>query len=159
MIYTTVNDLVSLVKKLKSEGKTIVLSTGFFDLLHTEHKKFIQAAKLEADVLIIGIESDKRARSVKGKGRPFEDQKTRAKKVEDAGADHVLLLPDNFDNPTTRRELIRKLAPNIFAVSEGSPHQKLKNDTVNKFGGALKVVLEHNSKISTTKIASRGKKV
>lgn len=159
MIYKNIKDLASLVKELRKDGLTITLSTGFFDLLHHAHENFLIAAKNETDILIIGIESDHRARKLKGPGRPFETQEARARKVERSGADHVILLPDNFDNLSVRGELMRAVKPDVFAVSENSPHQKYKRTATEKFGGVLKVVLRHNPDVSTSQLADQRKLV
>lgn len=159
MIYKNIRDLAILVKELRKDNLTITLSTGFFDLLHHEHKNFLSAASLAADILIIGIESDQRARKLKGPGRPFEVQSIRARKVQEAGTDHVILLPDNFNDPSVRGELMRAVKPDVFAISENSPHRKYKRTATEKFGGVLRVVLKHNPEISTTQIAGPEKLV
>jgi len=144
----------------------LVLVTGFFDLLHSEHINFLQKAREEGDILIVAVESDTRARHLKGEGRPIETQSVRAKNllsltepIESTETrkvvDFVILLPDNFNTPDAHKSLIQAVHPDILAVSSHTKHQEKKSQLVTEFGGKLVVVHLHNPAISTTKIIAK----
>jgi len=80
MIYT-ITTIAPVCAKLHAQGKKIVLATGFFDLLHQEHINFLTKAKVVGDILIVAVESDERARALKGEGRPVKSQLVRCQKV------------------------------------------------------------------------------
>lgn len=152
-MYYTIKTAKQLKKQLKKQNKSAVLVTGFFDLLHQEHKNFLKKAAKEEDVLVVAVESDKRAKLLKGDNRPKQTQKTRAKNLLSLPfVNYCILLPDNFSKPFVRKQLIKNLSPQTLAISSHTPHQKQKQETIKKYGGKLKIVHDHNPKISTTKI-------
>ncbi|KKS79400.1 MAG: Bifunctional protein HldE, partial [Candidatus Beckwithbacteria bacterium GW2011_GWA2_43_10] len=67
-----------------------VLVTGCFDVLHSEHKKFLKAAKKLGGTLLVGLETDARTRQLKGPGRPINSLRLRLKNLQQLGiADQV----------------------------------------------------------------------
>ncbi|HVN08375.1 MAG TPA: adenylyltransferase/cytidyltransferase family protein [Patescibacteria group bacterium] len=79
----------------RAHGRTIVLANGIFDLLHVGHVRYLQAAKLEGDVLVAGINSDSSARQLKGPGRPILDERARAELVAALDVvDGVVIFPE-----------------------------------------------------------------
>lgn len=153
MIYT-ITTIISIARRLHSDHRKLVLATGFFDLLHEEHINFLRAAKAVGDVLIVAVESDERARSLKGEGRPIETQEVRLQHLLPY-TDFLIALDKNFDNPVAFESLIAAVRPSILAVSSHTAHQDKKAALVNKYGGTLKVVHSHNPSISTSQLIKR----
>lgn len=155
-MFYTISSIAPVCRKLHAAGRTLVLATGFFDLLHTEHITFLKRAKAVGDVLIVAVESDARARKIKGKGRPIEFQQTRCTKVTQCHGgtvvDYVIALRDDFNNPAAYEELMHAVHPDVYAVSSHTSYQKLKQRLTEKYGGKLVVVHEFNPHISTTQI-------
>jgi rfaE bifunctional protein nucleotidyltransferase chain/domain len=56
---------------------TIVATNGCFDILHAGHVQYLQEAKSLGDKLVVGLNSDKSVKKLKGKARPFNNQKNR----------------------------------------------------------------------------------
>lgn len=152
----TITTLAPLCDQLHSQHKIIVLVTGFFDLLHSEHINFLKKAKAVGDVLFAAIESDSRARSLKGEGRPIEPQTIRCQKVAPY-ADYVLALGEDFNNFAAYDSLMSSVRPNIYAVSSHTDHLKSKTFLAEQYGGKLVVVHDFNPNVSTTKIISQSK--
>ena len=75
----TLPGLTKALKKLKAKNKTIVFTNGCFDILHAGHVEYLSKAKSSGDILIIGLNSDKSVRKLKGKKRPVVSQGNRAK--------------------------------------------------------------------------------
>lgn len=150
MIYT-IESIPPLAHKLHATNQKIVLVTGFFDLLHTEHINFLQKAKMVGDTLLVAVESDARARALKGEGRPIESQQLRCQKLLALPCvDYVIALDENFNNPVAFESLISGIRPHILAVSSHTAHLDKKAALVTKYGGELRVVHHHNPQISTT---------
>jgi len=84
LIYT-LSELQGRVNTWKKDTKTIVFTNGCFDLLHQGHIDLITRAKSFGDYLIVGLNSDESVRQLKGKGRPVESEKIRAKNLLDLG--------------------------------------------------------------------------
>ena len=66
------------VDRVKEEGKKVVFTNGCFDILHQGHIRYLSEAKKCGDFLIIGLNSDRSIRNVKGKNRPLVPEGARA---------------------------------------------------------------------------------
>lgn len=148
MFYSIVT-IAPICHELRIAGKKIVLATGFFDLLHQEHINFLVKAKAVGDILIVAVESDERARALKGEGRPVETQSLRLSHLTPY-ADYVIALPPDFDHFEAYDSLMAAVRPHVYAVSSHTNHLKSKTFLVEKYGGQLVVVHEHNPSVSTT---------
>ena len=65
-------------ERAKREGKRVVFTNGCFDILHQGHVRYLSEAKKCGDYLIVGLNSDRSVRSIKGKNRPFIHEGARA---------------------------------------------------------------------------------
>lgn len=147
--------VIEVVKTAHNHGQSIVLVTGVFDILHREHEIFLKKAKEVGEVLIIGIESDARVRTLKGEGRPVNSATQRLATLEAlAIADAVFVLPEQFNQPTHRRQLLMEIKPDVLAVSSHTDHLEAKRQLMAEIGGVVKIVHQHNPEISTTKLLS-----
>lgn len=146
-------NLNDFLQKREIEKKSLVLATGVFDVLHQEHLAFLQAAKKEADLFLLGIESDKRVRIIKGKDRPIHSEEKRLETILSLGiVDAAFILPEQFEKSADHQALIRKISPEVLAVSLSTPHLKEKKEIIKKYGGELKVVRPHQEGFSSTAI-------
>ncbi|HVI81201.1 MAG TPA: adenylyltransferase/cytidyltransferase family protein [Chthoniobacterales bacterium] len=68
-------------RDLRATGKKIVATNGCFDLLHVGHVRYLTAARALGDSLIVGVNADESVRSLKGPGRPVNNQTDRAEIV------------------------------------------------------------------------------
>jgi rfaE bifunctional protein nucleotidyltransferase chain/domain len=74
----TLGQLVETRRKLKDQGKKVVLTNGCFDLLHIGHLAYLQAAKQLGDILWIGLNGSQSIRALKGPSRPILNDRERA---------------------------------------------------------------------------------
>lgn len=132
-------------------NKKIVLVTGVFDLLHDEHVNFLKKAKELGDKLVVGIESDKRVKEIKGLKRPVLSQEIRKKNLNALRiADEIFILPEQFNKPEDHFNLVKKVGAKILAVSSHTAHLDKKQQIMEKVGGNVVVVHEHNPAVSTS---------
>lgn len=144
-------NLEAFLEQRRAAGKTLTLVTGVFDVLHEEHRLFLEKAKQTADLLLVGIESDVRVRVMKGEGRPVHSAPERVSNLMQLGlADFVFVLPEQFSKPEDHRRLIEHIRPNSMAVSAHTLHQREKAMILAEFDAKLVVVHEHNPHISST---------
>ena len=54
-----------------------IWTNGCFDILHIGHIKMLQYARSLGDNLVVGIDSDRRVKELKGDSRPINDQDDR----------------------------------------------------------------------------------
>jgi rfaE bifunctional protein nucleotidyltransferase chain/domain len=71
-------DAVVIVERLRASGKTVVFTNGVFDLLHPGHVRYLQRARALGDALIVGVNSDRSVRAIKGLQRPITPEAERA---------------------------------------------------------------------------------
>ena len=62
----------------KAAGRVVVFTNGCFDLLHPGHVALFEAARAEGDLLVVGLNSDRSVRALKGAGRPLIPETERA---------------------------------------------------------------------------------
>jgi len=142
----TREELVKIIKKLKSEGKTIVTTNGIYDILHVGHTKLLNTAKSFGDILILAINTDESTKRYKGPTRPINNETDRAELVANLSAvDYVVLF-----NEDTPGELLNKLKPNIHAKGgDYKPENLPESNIVRKHGGEIKIVKLAEGKSST----------
>ncbi len=71
------SELAAIVAAMKAQGKVVVFTNGCFDLIHTGHVSYLQAARARGDALVVALNSDASVRSLKGPTRPIlsEDER------------------------------------------------------------------------------------
>jgi rfaE bifunctional protein nucleotidyltransferase chain/domain len=146
------------LNQIHTRQQKIVLATGVFDVLHHAHRQFLMNAKKNGDMLLVGLESDRRVKMIKGPDRPINNQQKRKQQLEELGiADVVFVLPEQFSTKEDRIALIQLIKPAVLAVSSHSPHQEAKQAIMSMVGGKLEVVMEHDPSISTTHLIEQQK--
>lgn len=74
----TLPELAAECETWRMEGKSIVWTNGCFDLFHAGHARALTAARALGDELVVGINSDRSVRELKGEGRPICGEADRA---------------------------------------------------------------------------------
>ena len=100
----------SIINKIKSEGKKIVFTNGCFDLLHVGHIKYLSQAKDLGDILIIGLNSDKSVKKLKGNNRPINSFEDRAKLLAALKSVDLVIM---FEEQTPEN-LIKEIIPDVL---------------------------------------------
>jgi D-glycero-beta-D-manno-heptose 1-phosphate adenylyltransferase len=93
----------------RTEGRSIALANGVFDLLHVGHVRYLQAASQEADRLLVAVNSDASVRRLKGEGRPILDEHARAELVAALRGVHYVVI---FDGDTVG-PLLAAIRPDV----------------------------------------------
>src|SRR5687767_4638879 len=89
-------ELKQIIDREKANGKRIVFSNGCFDVLHVGHVRYLKEARESGDILIVGLNSDRSVRKLKGDGRPVLDQKDRGKLLSALQCvDYVIIFEDD----------------------------------------------------------------
>ena len=74
----SLNELQLILANPTNNDKKVVFTNGCFDILHAGHVQYLESAKELGDLLIIGINSDRSIKVLKGQGRPVNTQTARA---------------------------------------------------------------------------------
>lgn len=132
----TLAGLKAVVRKLRAEGRRIVLANGGFDLVHAGHVRYLREAKARGDVLVVAMNSDASVRALKGPGRPVLPQDERA---EILAAFAVVDYLTVFDDLNVEKVLLA-LKPDIHAKgSDYSPATVPERETVRGYGGRIAI--------------------
>ena len=147
----TRDELLQLVKKLKSEGKKIVTTNGIYDILHVGHTQLLNTAKSFGDILILAINTDDSTKRYKGPRRPINVESERAELAANLSAvDYVVLLDED-----TPKELLNEIQPNIHVKGGDYKESELpESKIVQKYGGEIRIVKLVKGK-STTDIINK----
>jgi len=106
---------------LAEAGRTLVFTNGCFDLLHPGHLRYLAEARTLGDFLLVGLNSDRSVRALKGPARPIQGQAVRAEMLAGlASVDAVTV----FDQETPL-ELITLLLPDILVKGGDWPPEKI----------------------------------
>jgi rfaE bifunctional protein nucleotidyltransferase chain/domain len=103
-------DLQRIVDDLKAKRERIVFTNGCFDLLHVGHIRYLEEAKALGDILVVGINSDRSVRNIKGPLRPILPEEERAEILSGLGCVDYITIFDEADP----LELISSLQPHIL---------------------------------------------
>jgi rfaE bifunctional protein nucleotidyltransferase chain/domain len=114
-------ELAPILRGLRAGGKVVVFTNGCFDLLHAGHVRYLAAARREGDILVVGLNSDRSVRDIKGDTRPILPESERAHVLAGlAAVDYVAL----FDEPDPLR-LITALAPDVLVKGGDWPEEAI----------------------------------
>jgi len=132
----TRDQLFELVAADRRAGRTIAFANGCFDLLHVGHVRYLQAASLEADRLIVAVNDDAAA-ARKGPGRPILKAAERAELVAALrGVDYVTI----FSEPTVA-PLLELLRPDVHCKGTDYTVETVpERATVLGYGGRIAIV-------------------
>jgi D-glycero-beta-D-manno-heptose 1-phosphate adenylyltransferase len=103
--------LAVILEEHRRAKRKIVFANGVFDLLHVGHVRYLEAARAEGDVLVVGINSDSSTRKLKGPGRPILTERARATLVAALKSVNYVII---FDEPDVN-SLLKELQPNVHA--------------------------------------------
>lgn len=94
----------------KRNGPRVVFTNGCFDLLHPGHIETLEKARSLGDALVVGVNSDRSVRDMKGAGRPILPERERAEILAALECVDGVVI---FDEPTPR-ETIAALLPHVL---------------------------------------------
>ena len=144
-------DLIARVQAARQNGAKVVLANGCFDVLHVGHIRYLQAAKAQGDLLVVGINSDRQVAVLKGPGRPIMAETERAEMVASISAVDLVTI---FDEPTVEN-LLLALRPDIHAKGTDYTEETVpERDVVRSYGGRVAIVGDPKNH-STSEILDR----
>src|SRR5271170_2548523 len=103
--------LTAILDEHRRASRKIVFANGVFDLLHAGHVRYLKAARAEGDILLVGINSDRSTRQLKGEGRPILTERGRAALVAALACVDYVVVFDELDV----NSLLREFQPDVHA--------------------------------------------
>lgn len=140
--------LIDTIDELKKSGKKIVFTNGCFDLLHVGHITYLNEARGLGDILIVGLNTDRSVRALKGDKRPILPEQERSHILAALECiDYVVLFDED-----TPFDLIEKIRPDILAKgADYSKEEVVGHDILESYGGKV-ALLPLMDNMSTTNI-------
>lgn len=143
--------LIRRVKELKQAGKRIVFTNGCFDLLHPGHIRYLKEARSLGDALVVGVNSDRSVRELKGPQRPILSELERCELL--SGLESVSYVTV-FDEPTPLA-LVRSVLPDVLVKGgDWGLAQIVGREEVEANGGTVRA-LPYETGQSTSGIIER----
>lgn len=140
-----------LAETLRNQGKRIVTCNGSYDLLHAGHVRFLQEAKAQGDVLIVGVNSNASIHLYKSKNRPIIDEKDRLETLAALSCvDYAVLM----DEPEIAVPLIRLVKPHVHANGADYGENCVEAGAIRECGARLHLVQRHEG-LSTSGIIEK----
>jgi D-beta-D-heptose 7-phosphate kinase/D-beta-D-heptose 1-phosphate adenosyltransferase len=147
----TLEALLRTVAQWRARGERIVFTNGCYDLLHVGHVTLLARAQHSGTRLIVGLNTDRSVRALKGDSRPVVNQGDRAQVLASLSSVDAVIL---FDEDTPLR-LIEAIRPDVLVKGgDYSEEQVVGADEVKSWGGTVLLVPLVEGR-STTKMLSR----
>ncbi|MBW1896261.1 MAG: D-glycero-beta-D-manno-heptose 1-phosphate adenylyltransferase [Deltaproteobacteria bacterium] len=144
-------ELAEKVRALRKAGKTIVFTNGCFDLLHVGHVRYLEAAKTEGDILVVGVNSDQSVQLIKGPRRPVVPENERSEVLASLGCvDYVTI----FDDPDPLA-VIKLLRPDVLVKGADWPEDGIVGKQVVEENGGRVVRVPLAEGASSTRLIER----
>ena len=147
-------DIAKFCEILRKGGQKVVFTNGCFDILHAGHVTYLEAAKAQGDVLVLGLNTDESVRRLKGPERPINHELDRAKVVGALkSVDYVVLFGEQ-----TAEAVIAEVKPDVYVKGgdytlDTLPEAKI----VQSYGGKVAFIDMVEGR-STTNIINKIKK-
>ena len=144
-------ELMGRIAELKARGDRIAFANGHFDMLHVGHLRYLEGARREGDILVVGLNDDASVRRLKGPGRPIMPAAERAELVAAlAPVDFVVIFGGDSPAP-----LLAVLQPQVHCKGPdyGSPEGVPEYEVVRAYGGATALVGDPKDHSTTDLIA------
>ncbi|MCL5045057.1 MAG: bifunctional heptose 7-phosphate kinase/heptose 1-phosphate adenyltransferase [Deltaproteobacteria bacterium] len=118
----------------RRKGRKVSFTNGCFDLLHAGHLALLSFARAQGDLLVVGLNSDKSVRQLKGDGRPVYPAGERARLLAALEAvSYVVVF-----NEARAEKIVRRVRPDILVKGEDWRGKKIDGGAfVESYGGRV----------------------
>lgn len=126
--------VVRAVRRVQAAGGRVVFTNGCFDLLHCGHTRYLERARSFGDALVVGVNSDRSVRELKGPGRPVVPAAQRAEVMAALAAVDYVFVFHELDPA----RVIRAVRPDVLVKGGDWPiGQIVGADDVQSRGGRV----------------------
>ena len=128
---------LAVIDVWKKEGLKIVFTNGCFDIIHLGHLDYLEQSREQGDKLIVGLNTDRSVKQLKGPGRPINNEHARARMLAALTFVDVVIA---FDEETPL-ELIKQVKPDILIKGNDYNIENIVgSDFVLGIGGEVKTI-------------------
>ncbi|NQU38639.1 MAG: adenylyltransferase/cytidyltransferase family protein [Lentisphaerae bacterium] len=134
--------------QLRADGQRVVFTNGCFDLLHAGHTIYLAFARRQGDALIVGVNSDRSVRELKGPARPVVEESERVLLLASLEAVDFVVIFDELHVDV----LIGELLPDVLVKGGDRADWVCGREIVEANGGVVVLAPEVEGKSSTNLI-------
>jgi D-beta-D-heptose 7-phosphate kinase/D-beta-D-heptose 1-phosphate adenosyltransferase len=128
------SEAIAWAQRLRASGKTVVFTNGVFDLLHPGHVRYLAEARAHGDALMVGVNSDRSVRAIKGPARPITPEHERAEVLSALSSVDAVVVFDE-DDP---HAVISEIQPDILVKgADWTADRIIGRDVVEARGGRV----------------------
>ncbi len=118
----------------RKQDRTIVWTNGCFDVIHRGHIEFLKFCRQQGDIVVVGLNSDKSVRAIKGPDRPIHNQFDRMTVLAALETVDYITI---FDEPGPLN-IIKKLRPDVIVKGQDwAKKGVIGQQFVESYGGKL----------------------
>lgn len=142
------NKLKKTIDHCRGLGIKIVLTQGTYDMAHIGHARYFEEAKKHGDLLVVGVDSDKKVKARKGPDRPVVPQEERLEMVTHLRSVGIVTLKEHN---APRWHLIKTVRPDVLIMTKEMKEKYTKQEMkeINSYCGKV-VVLNPMATTSTS---------
>lgn len=145
-IIANIGDIEKYISDLRAQNKSIAFTNGCFDILHRGHVEYLEKSKEYADILVLGLNSDKSVKRLKQGSRPYVNQNDRAYVLSRLEAVDIVCIFDE-DTPIA---LLKKIKPDyLIKGGDYNLDQIVGRDFVEGYKGKVLTIPYISGKSST----------
>ena len=145
------DEAVTWVNRVRADGGRVVFTNGVFDLLHPGHLRYLQQSRALGDALVVGVNSDRSVRAIKGENRPVTPEDERAEILAALSCVDIVVL---FDEDTPYA-LIARLQPDVLVKGADWPEDAMIGRDIVEARGGRVVRVPFEAGYSTTSIIEK----
>lgn len=138
-------EALETVQRWRRRSLKIGFTNGCFDILHKGHVKYLAETRRHCDRLVVGLNTDKSVNILKGAGRPYNDESSRAEVLAGLSSVDLVVLfgAHNAGEDNSAARLIEALKPDIyFKGGDYTEEQIPETPHVKKYGGRVQIMKE-----------------
>ncbi|MGH7855469.1 MAG: D-glycero-beta-D-manno-heptose 1-phosphate adenylyltransferase [Candidatus Binatia bacterium] len=147
----SLTEAAEIASQARKNGKSVAFTNGCFDILHRGHVHILREARTTADLLIVGINSDRLVKSIKGESRPILPQTDRVELIAAMEMVDYVVLFDESDP----YQVIAAIKPNVLAKGGDWSTEKIVGADIVAANGGRVAVIPYLPGFSTTEIIER----
>ena len=150
----TLPEVREQVRAARAAGRSVAFANGCFDLLHVGHVRYLEGARQEADLLVVGVNGDGSVQRLKGEGRPVMGEADRALVVAALRCVDLVVV---FQEDDVAR-LLLELRPDVHCKgTDYTPETVPEREVVRSFGGRVAIVgdpKDHDTRVLLGRLRS-----
>ena len=146
-----INELADICASFRAQKKTIIMTNGCFDIIHSGHTYLLGEAKKLGDILIVALNTDNSINKIKTSDRPIMSELDRAYVLSCLeSVDYVLLFHEE-----TPEKIICEILPDILVKGDDYKGKKIAGEECLVKNGKKVTLLSIIEGKSTTSIINK----